>query len=1223
MQSQRWQFGDFQLDIENAGLWHHDQRLSLRPKSFDLLVYLVTHPNQLLSKETLLDSVWPDTIVTDAVLKNGIRELRKVLGESAHSPRFIATEHRRGYRFIADVTEWSETPSSSTALAEPTDDILEAQEATSPEPSRSGATGRRQLTILYCDLVIASTLAKTLDPEDYLTLIREFQDACTRAIEPFGGFLAQRLGSGMLVYFGYPAAQEDAGYRAVSCGLKLLTMIEAFNSTAPIERHHSLAIRVGIHSGLVVLGHLGEDSDADHVAIGVTPEVAMQLAERAEPNTVAISTEIVHATQGYFVTERLTPLNQPGRKDLPPAYRVLSESGVQTRLGVASQRGLSPFVGRVVERALLTERWSHVQEGRGQVVTLVGEAGIGKSRLLLEFRQQIGQEAVWLEGQALSIGQVVTFHPLIGLFKHFFHIQPHDTEAVMIAKIETLSEPLGRDLDASLPYIRDLLALDPGNTALQTIDPELRRSELFDAMRRLLIRAAERQPHILVIEDLHWMDHATESFLLALIDHIPTCRIMCVFTYRPGYASPFSERTYSSRITMSSLSVSDSLDLTQQILERETLPETLKTLITQKTEGNPLFIEEILQSIQETGELDSDQSQLTHSSNVHESNIPGTIRDLLMARIDRLGDGAKQTLQLAAVIGREFTYQLLSQLSLHATHLDQYLQELKSLELIYEKSSVSDSLYLFKHALTQDVAYNSLLRQQRRELHRDIGQALETLYAERLPEQYEVLAHHFTRGQVWHKALEFVLKSARKASRTLAAREAFAYYDQALDLTSKIEPEQRIQATIEIRQAKASLHFSVGDFERASAEGQELLGLSSQTTIRGLKGPTLVNLGWAAIYAHQFDQALSYACQARSEGTQHQMPAVVAGSDAVAGFVKMLTGQLEQARVDMHASLTGSPATDNIDHSTIALYANGMLKNFGGQYREAIQYQQEGIALARQHQLASPLIRHLFVHGITLTAYGRYDEALAALDEGLAQSKKIGNRLYYYRILNSIGRLYLDLGDFHQALDFNQRSAEGARERGDPEILANAELNIADTYLEMGDVQRAAPILNGVERLVQSPSTSNWLKWRYAMHLYASLGAYWLSDGDLSQAQDFVNECQTLALDTQSQKYVAQAGRLQSSLLLGQGQHDAAEQYLLDAIKIADTIGNVTQSWKAYVALGQLYMHNNQVKPAQRAYEKAYAVVVRIERHCQEPRLSASLEQASFRQQIIELVQTN
>src|SRR4029450_13177140 len=346
-------------------------------------------------------------------------------------------------------------------------------------------------------------------------------------------------------------------------------------------------------------------------------------------------------------------------------------------------------------------------------------------------------------------------------------IEAGDPERVIAEKITQSVVNLGEDLRPLLPYLHYLLAIDPG-PVVQTMDPQQRRGEIFAAVRHLIMRAAAVRPQIIVFEDLQWMDQATQAFLTFFTDILPTARVLCLLTYRTGYVHPFGERTYHTRIALTTLSTPDSVHMAQALLATDSLPAALQTLIAQRAEGNPFFVEELVKALQDIGAIRQigDQAALTRS--LHEIVIPATIQDVIMARIDRLAEAPKRTLQLASVIGREFTRRLLDRLAEIRAQTETYLQELKALELIYERSLFPELAYMFKHALIQDVTYNALLVRRLQELHHLIGLAIEELYADRLAEQYEMLAYHFTKAEVWDKALDYLLKAAQKAAQAFA-----------------------------------------------------------------------------------------------------------------------------------------------------------------------------------------------------------------------------------------------------------------------------------------------------------------------------------------------------------------------------------------------------------------------------------------------------------------------
>jgi predicted ATPase len=901
------------------------------------------------------------------------------------------------------------------------------------------------------------------------------------------------------------------------------------------------------------------------------------------------------------------------------AWEVISARIARTRLEVEAERGLTPFVGRERELQLLYECFEKAKAGHGQVVFITGEPGMGKSRLLLEFRRRLGDEATWIEGRSMSFGRSMAFHPLIDLLRRNFRIEESDTEETIVAKVERGVLRLGKDLRPCIPYLRYFLSVDPGDATVLAMDPQQRRGELFDALRRLTLRAAEVRPQVTVFEDAHWMDQATEAYLLFMADSIPTSRVLRILTYRPGYIQPFGDRTYHTRIVLNTLSTEHSVEMAQALLATESLPEELKALIVRKAEGNPFFVEEVVKSLLEVGALRRAPDGYVLAKRLDEIFVPSTIQDVIMARIDRLEEAPKRTLQLASVIGREFTHRLLDRIANIRARTEALLQELTAIELIYEKSVFPELAYMFKHALTHEVAYNSLLVQRRKELHRLIALAIEELYAEWLAEHYEVLAYHFSKGEEWAKALEYLLKAAEKAAQAFATREAITLYDRALEAADQLGAAVDARTLIAIYQAKSNLYFLLSDFERSRAEGERFLTLAREAQDRVSEGAAFVRMAHASRWAHDFDRALAYARQAIAVGEEEDVSAALAGGLLITGLIHSNTGRLDQAKDEIDRALTVSRSGGDVFHQSSSLNRTGQLKNWEGEYVEASRLSSEAIEIARQHKLLVPLLDGLFAYGLALTGKGDYDAALAMLEEGLALSEKVGNETWRHRLLNSLGWLYIELGDLDRALDLNQQSVEGARKRGDHEVIANAELNLGDIFMAKGNLAMAQEYLDAVHRLVNDLATSEWNRWRYSTHLFASLGELWLARAEPVQAREFAEQCLELATRTNSRKYLVKGYRLMGEIALAHSQWDEAERALQQALTIAQAIGNPTQLWKTHLAYGRLHAATRKPEMAQQAYGAARDVIERVKGSLRDPGLRASLEGSPLLRRIYDL----
>jgi class 3 adenylate cyclase/tetratricopeptide (TPR) repeat protein len=1086
--------------------------------------------------------------------------------------------------------------------------------------SRSALEGeRKQVTVLFVDVSGFTSLSERLDPEEVHGFMTQTFELMLAEVHRYEGTVNQFLGDGIMALFGAPIAHEDHAQRAVHAALGIQRALEGYQDELRSRQGISFQVRQGLNTGLVVVGSIGNDLRMDYTAVGDTTNVAARLQAAADAGRIVISEATHRLVGGYFYTRSLDELPLKGKAEPVHAWEVISAQVARTRLDIEAERGLTPFIGRDRELQLLLECFEKARAGHGQVVFIVGEPGIGKSRLLLEFRRRLGDEATWSEGRAMSFGRSIAFHPLIDLLRRNFRLEEGDTEGTIATKMERGVLRLGEDLRPILPYLRYLLSVDPGDPAVLTMDPQQRRGEIFDALRRLTLRAAEVRPLVAVYEDVHWMDQATEEYLLFTADSIPTSRVLRILSYRTGYVHPFGERTYHTRIALNTLSTAHSVEIAQGMLATDSLPEDLKTLVVRKAEGNPFFVEEVVKSLLEVGALRRAGDGYVLAKRLDEIFVPDTIQDVIMARIDRLEEAPKRTLQLASVIGREFTRRLLERIADIRARTEEFLRDLKAIELIYEKSAFPELAYMFKHALTHEVAYNSLLVQSRKELHRLIGLAIEELYADRLAEQYEVLAYHFSRGEAWAKAFEYLRKAAEKAAQTFATREAIALYDQAMEAAAQLREAVDARTLMAIHQAKANLYLVLSDFERSLAEGERFLAVARRAGDRGNEGAALAAMSHASFWAHGLDRALAYARQAIEVAEEVDAKPVLAAGHFVTGFVHSVTARLDQARAELEKALTISRSVGDVFHQSFSLGRAGQLKNWEGEYAEAAHLQSEGLRLAQEHNLLVPRLTNHFWYGLSLTGQGNYDEALATFEEGLALSDKVGDEIQRHRLLNSLGWLYLELGDLDRALDLNRRGAEGARKRGDPETIANAELNLGDIFLAKGDLALAREFLDGVHRLVNDPATSEWNRWRYSTHLFASLGELWLTHGDPVKAHEFAEQCLEIATRTNSRKYLVKGWRLMGEIALARHQWEEAEVALQQALTIAQAIGNPTQLWKSYLALGQLQVETKRRDLAQQSFQAARAVIDKVRANLQNPGLRASLEHSPVIQRVYDL----
>jgi tetratricopeptide (TPR) repeat protein len=564
-----------------------------------------------------------------------------------------------------------------------------------------------------------------------------------------------------------------------------------------------------------------------------------------------------------------------------------------------------------------------------------------------------------------------------------------------------------------------------------------------------------------------------------------------------------------------------------------------------------------------------------------------------MARIDRLEEVPKRALQLASVIGREFTVRLLERISDVQAQLDRFLQDLKVLEFIYERSFYPELAYMFKHALTHDVAYNSLLMQRRKAVHRLIAMAIEDLYAERLPESYEMLAYHYEHGEVWEKALEYLVKAGQKAQQAYANQEAREHYSRALDMCERLGEAVEPVTRMTIYAGKGAVHFLLSEF-RASVEAhQGLLEVARQLGDRNKEAEALYQIGFGFFYAHEFEQALGFSHQAQTLATEIGNQNILAASLFVIAFVHAVAGKLDEATHGIEEALRVSREAGETGCEGFNLILLGQLHNWKGEYEQALQLLEQGGAIGQAHNLPLIVLWIVWERGLTHGGKGEYAAALGALQEALALSDRLGDKVFKCRVLNSLGWVYGEIYNLEAAIRYNREGAEASYKVGDPEIIRNAEINLGDDYLLLGDLEQAQRYLEKVYADTQQRGKwgEEWMKWRYAQHLYHSLGELWLAKGDAAQTLECAEACLKLAEPTMSRKNLVKGWRLKGQALLAQGQGEQAEAALARALTMAREIGNPPQLWKTYQALGALYEWQADLERAQAAYQSALDVI--------------------------------
>jgi class 3 adenylate cyclase/predicted ATPase len=667
----------------------------------------------------------------------------------------------------------------------------------------------RQLTVLFCDLVGSTALARQLDPEDLREVVRAYQDTCARVIARFDEHIAQYLGDGLLVYFGYPLAHEDDAQRAVRAGLGMVEAMGQLNTRLAQERSVHLAVRLGIHTGLVVVGEVGGGTRQEQLALGETPNIAARLQEIAAPNTLVISAATLQLLGGFFACQPLgTPLLKGFAQPLAVS-RVLYEHMARSRLEAAGSTGLTPLVGREQEVRLLQERWAQVKDGSGQVVLLSGEAGIGKSRLVQMLTEQVASEPqAWLTPcQCSPYYQHSALYPWIDLLERVaLRFEREETPAQKLSKLEGFLVQYGLPLAEAVPLFATLLSLPlPTDYAPLMVSSEQQKRMTLHTLLTILLRIAVQQPVLFVMEDLHWVDPSTLELLSLLVDQGPTARILALLTFRPDYSPPWSGRSHLTQVTVHRLPQRQAVEVIRQVAHGKALPPEVVEQIVARTDGVPLFVEELTKMVLESGLLQECEDRYELTGPLPPLAIPATLHDSLMARLDRLA-AVKGLAQLGATLGREFSYALLQAVSpWDEGTLQRGLHQLVEAEFLYQRGLPPHATYFFKHALIQDAAYQSLLRSTRQQYHQRIAQVLVEQFSEVAETQPELLAHHYTEAGLREQAIGYWQQAGQQALKRSANLEAIQHLTAGLELLATLpETPARAQQELDLQLALGS-----------------------------------------------------------------------------------------------------------------------------------------------------------------------------------------------------------------------------------------------------------------------------------------------------------------------------------------------------------------------------------------------------------------------------------
>jgi len=1063
--------------------------------------------------------------------------------------------------------------------------------------TRSSIEGERKLvTVLFADVANYTSMSEKLDPEE----VHRIMDGCFRIlmneVHRYEGTINQFTGDGIMALFGAPVAHEDHAQRACHAALSIQKALVDFEEKVSKDFGADFKMRIGLNSGPVIVGSIGDDLRMDYTAVGDTTNLASRMENMARPGAIFVSRDTHKLSRDFFEFESLGKVEIKGKKESQEVFELSKAGEVDTRIAASAAKGLSRFIGRKNSMATIRHAWNKALPGSGQVAGVVGEAGIGKSRLMLEFRNTLPpEEFTFLEGRCLHYGGSMAYLPFLDILRLYFGIDEGERENAISKKIEDKLTELDEELlPITLSAFQDLLSLKIEDETWRKLEPKEKRNRTFEAIRNLLISVSQKKPLVVAIEDLHWMDKTSEEFLNYFIDWLTHSPILLILLYRPEYNHQWGSKSYYTKIGLSQLASLSSAELIRAILYDCKIEPELETLIMDRSAGNPLYIEELTFSLLENGSIQREQNQCFLAVEPKDIQIPDTIQGIIAARMDRLEDNLKHTIQVASVIGRDFAFRILQTITGMREELKSYLLNLQGLEFIYEKSFFPELEYIFKHALTQEVAYNSLLYKRKKEIHGKIGEAIEQLYTERLEEFYEMLAYHFVQAEDWEKAFLYMSKSGAKARQAFANHEAIGFYTKGIDVSGRITPAlQEKEELLSIYEGRGLVWLLLLKLDEAIADFQIMRQIASASDNQRKEGESLCHLALAHLeklseehfpFVEQYSQAAIKLSQQTGDRK------ILAKGLSSLGIVNQARGNLIEADKNLEASLQISRREGFKESSSQSMSFLSLQAYWRGHFERAVSLGRDGLAVSRDihdgfHELLT-LGNLAFAHW----GVGDYGEAFRILHDGIRVGRERESWLGTGRMMNTLGWLHSEFGDVAHAIEYDQESAELGRIYRISNVEISALINLGLDHFLLGQYERALSYLEPTLDRVQSEAFGAH-RWRWKIRLFIGLAEVHYAQGIYEQALRYVDNGLKEAQATSSQKYIAKGWALRGKIMAMLGDSDAAGSELLRAYALAEQLHCPALFYRIAYDLGQWHEKARQEQESAVYYTEAKAAV--------------------------------
>jgi class 3 adenylate cyclase/tetratricopeptide (TPR) repeat protein len=972
---------------------------------------------------------------------------------------------------------------------------------------------RKQVSVLFADLKASMELLADRDPEEARQLLDPVLERMMAAVHRYEGTVNQVMGDGIMALFGAPIAHEDHAVRACYAALAMQEAVGRYAEEVRRAQGLSVQMRVGLNSGEVVVRAIDNDLHMDYSAIGQNTHLAARMEQLATPGSILLTSETRRLAEGVVEVKPLGPIPIKGLAHPLEVFELVGARPPRTRLQAFAARALTRFVGRQVEFEAMCQAHALASAGHGQLVAVFGEPGVGKTRLFYEFLcAPCTQGWLLLECQAASYGKAIPYHPVRDLLKAYFQIETQDDEVRMQEKVSGKLRTLDPALGPILPAVLALLDLPVDDRTWQTLDPPQRRQWTLDALKRLLLRESQVQPVLLVCENLHWIDTETQAFLDSLVESLPTARILLLVNYRPEYQHPWGSKTYYTQLRIDPLPLASAVGLLQALLGDDPTLESLQRALIERTEGNPFFLEESVRTLEESQVVVGEPGAYRLARALGPTQVPATVQAVLAARIDRLPAEEKTLLQTAAVIGKDVPFALLQAITaLSEEVLRGALTHLQTAEFLYEASLFPELEYTFKHALTQEVAYGSLLRERRRVLHGGIVEAIERLSPDRLAEQVERLAFHALQGEVWEKALRYYRQAGAKAAARSAYREAIACFGEALAALAHLSESRKTrEQAIDLRFDLRNVLLPLGDYGRIFDRLREAETLAQVLGDRQ-------RLAQVSVYMTEYfrrmrdrDHAIESGQRALALATAHGDVGLQVMAHFYVGSVSYDLGDYRRV-VDLLgwnvASLEGDLSRERFGMTGLPsvlsrVYLSWSLAELGV-FAESVARGEEAVRIAEATDHPFSLIWAYFGIGHLYLRKGDFLRSIPVLERGLGLCQDWHIPALFTAVASPLGAAYALSGRVTEALSLLEEAASKGQE-----LQALAFARLSEAYLLAGRTEDAR------DRAQRAVALSQHYRQRgyqaHALRLLGDIAAHHHLP-DVEQVEAFYQQALTLA----------------------------------------------------------------------------------------------------------------